>query len=111
MHTTISQSRLGSNGNEWILRIAQSFRNGSLQSESLVSYPGHLLGWRGSYPSAKPHSAYSIAPADWTLTIRLLYVYLQGSSVHCNINSLSLSKLGMGNTFREVDHRRRHGSL
>ena len=36
---------------------------GTLPSDYLVSYPGHLLG--KSYPTAEVQSVYFIAPADW----------------------------------------------
>ena len=45
-----------------VIHISQSFRTRASPSDSLVSYPGHLLG---SYRSAEIHSVYSIPPADW----------------------------------------------
>ena len=47
-----------------VLRIPQSSSiTGNLQSDCLVSYPGHSLG--ESYPFAEKQSVYSTAPADW----------------------------------------------
>ena len=43
--TTPGQSGPGSNGNEGVLHIPQSFSiTGTSPSDCLVSYPGHLLG-------------------------------------------------------------------
>ena len=43
--TTPGQSWPGSNGNEGVLRIPQSFNiTGNSSSDCLVSYPGNLLG-------------------------------------------------------------------
>ena len=42
--TTLGQSGSGSNGKERVLYIPQSSKTGALQSNGLVSYPGHLLG-------------------------------------------------------------------
>ena len=59
--TTPGQSGPGSDGNEEVLRIPQSSSIiGTSPSDSLVSYPGHLL--EGSYPSAGLKSVYSTAP-------------------------------------------------
>ena len=38
---------------------------GTSPSDCLVSYPGHSLRGGGLTPSAKVHSVYSTAPADW----------------------------------------------
>ena len=51
-------------GNERVFYIPQSSSiTGTLPSDFLISYPGHLLGW--SYTSAEVQSVYSTAPADW----------------------------------------------
>ena len=73
--TTPGQSRPGSNGNERVLHIPQSFRIRALPSDALVSYPRHLSldalvsypghSLVGSYPSAEMQSVYSTAPANW----------------------------------------------
>ena len=42
--TTLGQRGLESNSNEGVLHIPQSYRNGKVSLDSLVSYPGHLLG-------------------------------------------------------------------
>ena len=50
--TTPGYNGAGSDGNKEVLRILQSFSiTGALQSDCLVSYPGHLLS--ESYPSAE----------------------------------------------------------
>ena len=62
--TTPGQSGPGSDGNEGVLRIPQSFSiTRAEQSDCLVSCTGHAL--RESYPSAMMQSVYSAAPADW----------------------------------------------
>ena len=62
--TTPSQSGPGSNGNEGILQIPQSFSiTGDSPSDCLISYPGHSL--EESYSSAEKQSVYSTAPANW----------------------------------------------
>ena len=61
--TTLGQSRPGSNGNEGVLHIPQSFSiTRTSPSDCLVSYPGNLLG--RSYLSAEKQSVYSTAPVD-----------------------------------------------
>ena len=46
-YTTLSQSGLGSNGNNGVLHIPQSSRiTGTSPSDCLVSYPRHSL-WKG----------------------------------------------------------------
>ena len=62
--TSPGQSRPGSNGNEGILHIPQSFIIGAVPSDALISYPGHPFGV-GSFPSAEIQSVYSTAPAEW----------------------------------------------
>ena len=62
--TTPGQSGPGSDVNEEVLRVLQSFSiPGASLSYCLVSYAGHSLG--ESYPSAEMQSVYSTAPADW----------------------------------------------
>ena len=74
--TTPSQSELGSDGNEGVLRIPQSSSTaGTPPSDCLVSYAGHSLGG-GSYPSAEKQSVYSIAPADWAITSMVVFEVL-----------------------------------
>ena len=60
--TTLGQSGLGNNGDEGVLHIPQSFITGASSSDCLISYPGHLVVM--SYPFAKLHLAYSIAPVN-----------------------------------------------
>ena len=70
--TNPGQSGPGSDGNEGVLRIPQSFIiTGTSPSDCLVSYLGHSL--EGFYPSAKEQSVYSIAPADWA---RLMFNWI-----------------------------------
>ena len=59
------QSVPGSDGNEGVVHIPESSSiTGTLPSDCLVSYPGHLLVGGGvSYPSAVVQSVYSTAPA------------------------------------------------
>ena len=73
MDTTLSVATISgksgpeSNDNEGVLCISQSSSiTGTLPSDCLVSYPGHLL--QESYPSAEMQSVYSTAPADETRT-------------------------------------------
>ena len=62
--TTPGESRLESDSNKGVFHIPQSLRARASPSNSLVSYPWHVLGeW--SYLSAEMQSVYSIAPADW----------------------------------------------
>ena len=62
--TTPGQSGPGSDCNEGVLRIPQSFSiTGTSPSDYLVSYPGNSLV--GSYPSTEMRSVYSTAPAVW----------------------------------------------
>ncbi len=54
----------GSNGNEGVLHIPQSFSiTGASPSDCLMSYAGHSLG--EFYPSAEMQSVYSSAPTNW----------------------------------------------
>ena len=65
--TTPGQNGPGSDGNEGLLLIPQSFSiSGTSLSYCLVSYPGHSLG--ESYPSAEKQSVYSTAPANQART-------------------------------------------
>ena len=62
--TTPSQSEPGSDGNEGVLYIFQSFSiTGTSPSDCLVSYLGHSLA--RSNPFAEMQSVYSKASADW----------------------------------------------
>ena len=62
--TTLGQSGSGSDGNEGVLCILQSFSiTAASSSDCLVSYPGHSL--REFYPSAEMQSVYSTASPDW----------------------------------------------
>ena len=67
--TIPGQSETGSNVNVRKLKISQMSRTGASPSDSLVSYPGKLLG--ESYPSAEKQSVYSTDPADWALAFSL----------------------------------------
>ena len=63
--TTPGQSGPGSNGNERLLCVLQSFSiTEASPSDCLASYPVHSL--RSSYLSAEMQSGYSAAPVDWT---------------------------------------------
>ena len=65
---SLDQSEPGSNSNDGILHIPQSFSiTGTLPSD-LVTYPGHWLGER-SYPFAEKQLVYSTAPADWATSL------------------------------------------
>ena len=55
--TRTGQSGPGSNGNEVVLYIPQSFRTGPLPLDCLVLYLGHYL--MGSYLLVEMHLAYS----------------------------------------------------
>ena len=62
----MGQSGSGSDGNEKVLCTPQSSSNtGTLPSDCLVLYPGHVLG-EVSYPSAEKQWVYSTALADCT---------------------------------------------
>ena len=75
--TTPGQSEPGSDGNEGVLRIPQSSSTaGTSPSDYLVSYPVHLLGRGGSYPSAEVQSVYSTAPVDWAIWFKHSFSYI-----------------------------------
>ena len=62
----LTQSGLGSDGNEEVLNVSQSSSiTGASPLNYLVSYLGHSL-W-GPYPSAEMQSVYSRAPVDWAI--------------------------------------------
>ena len=62
--TTQGQSRPGSNSNEGVLCIPQSFSiTEASPSDCLMSYQDTHKG--KSYPFAEMQSVYSAAPADW----------------------------------------------
>ena len=62
--TTPTQNGPGSDGNEGVLRIPQSFSiTGTSPSDCLVSYSGQLLGG-ASYPFAEVQSVYYPVQAD-----------------------------------------------
>ena len=64
--TTPGQSGPGSDCNEGVLYIPQSYSiTGTSPSDCLVSYPGHSLVEWGSYSSAERQSVYSTVLADW----------------------------------------------
>ena len=77
--TTLGQSEPRSNVNKMVLYISKSSRTEASQSNSLVSYPEHLL--EVSYLSAKMQLAYSTAdrvppsifPRSNTLWLVLVY--------------------------------------
>ena len=61
--TTPGQSEPGSNSNEGVLCIPQSFNiTRASPSDCLVPYPGHSLG--DSYSSVEMQSVFSTAPED-----------------------------------------------
>ena len=69
--TIPGQSRLGSNGNEGVLRMSQNLSiTGTSPSDCFESFTGHSLG--GTYSSSEVQSMYSIAPA-----YRLIYKRIQ----------------------------------
>ena len=61
--TTPAQSGPGSNDNERVLHISQSFRMRASSSDSLLLYPGYLLGGVPD-PSAEMQLVYSTALPD-----------------------------------------------
>ena len=91
--TTPDQSGPGSNGNERVQHIPQSFKIEASPLNGSMSYPGHSL--EVTYPSAEMQSVYSTAPANWV-------VYLVGSEEanDCSVSSLS-------DLFRNVSHLRK----
>ena len=66
----------GSNGNENVFHIPQSSRAEFLPSDSLASYPGHMLG--ESYPSAEIQPVYSTTPANWAALYLSMNMKLAG---------------------------------
>ena len=76
--TTPGQSGSGSNGNEGVLQIPQSFRIGT-SSDGLVSYPGHTLA-EGFYLSEEMESVYSKIPADW---VEIFLILDFGIEIYC----------------------------
>ena len=73
--TTLDQSGPGSNDNEGILRILQSFNIiRASSSDCLVSYTGHSL--EESYVSVEMQSVYSTAPTNWTTLILFNFLKL-----------------------------------
>ena len=64
--TTQSQSRPESNGHEGVLNILQSSTTWASPSDSLVSYPGHLLGRDISFYE-EMQSAYSTVATKCTV--------------------------------------------
>ena len=60
--TTLGQSGPESNGNEGILYIPQSSRNGASSSDGLVLYPGHLLRLGGGLTLVQRYSWYILQP-------------------------------------------------
>ena len=62
--TTAGQSVPGSNGNEGLLCIPQTYSiTGASLSDYLVSYQDTRWGW--PYPSSENQSVYSTASTDW----------------------------------------------
>ena len=56
----------GNNGNEGVLRILQSSNiTGTLPSDCLMSYPGHLLGGGGLNPLQRSSQCILQPQADW----------------------------------------------
>ena len=62
-------SEPGSNGNG--SAFPKALPSLELHHQILVSYPGHLLGGGGSYPTAKVQLVYSTAPADWAMLLKV----------------------------------------
>ena len=87
---TSGQSRLRSDGNEGALCIHQSSSIiGSLPSDCIMSYTGHLF--EESYSSAEMRSVYSAASADWDIHISWSRFYHQLHVVPLARISLTLS--------------------
>ena len=64
--TILGQSGSGSDGNEGVLHIPQSFSiTGTSPSDCFVSYQDIHSGGGGFYSSAEHQSVYSTAPANW----------------------------------------------
>ena len=73
--TSSGQSEPGSNDNEGVLHILQSFSiTGASPSDCLVSYPEHLLD--GSSSSAEKQSVYSTAPSSWAKFLKSFCTWL-----------------------------------
>ena len=73
--TTPDQSEPGSNSNEKMLHIPQSFSiTAASPSDFLVLYPRHSMGV--SHSSVEVQSVYSKAAADWA-RISIDFVYTQ----------------------------------
>ncbi len=78
---TLGQSGPGSDGDEGLLRILQSFSiSGTSQSDWIVPYLGHTLSG-GSYPFVGVQSVYSTAPTDWAIHMKenIAHVFSQAS--------------------------------
>ena len=59
---------------------------GTSQSDCLVSYPGHSLGWGGgSYPSAEVQLVSSTAPGDWARDLISLKKLSSDSVCHTQV--------------------------
>ena len=77
--TTPGQIGSGSDGDEGVLHIPQSFSiTRASPSDCLLSYARHLLG--ESYPTAKMQSVYSAAPVNWDRAILDMTEWLNGMS-------------------------------
>ena len=74
--TTLGQSRPGSNSNEEVLHIPQISKARASPWDGLMSYPGHLLVWGESYPSAEMQLVHPTAPADWVRNVLCICVLL-----------------------------------
>ena len=59
---TLGQSGPGSNSNEGVIHIPQSFKTGASPSDCLMSYPGHSLG---VYSSGEIQSVYFTLTDEW----------------------------------------------
>ena len=66
--TTLDQSGPGSNGDERVFHILQSSKTGTLLSNSLVSYPGLLMGIV-FYSAAEMQLVYSTALTNWPVEV------------------------------------------
>ena len=78
--TTPGQSGTGSNGNEGVYCIPQSYSiNGGLPLDCLVTYPGHLLG--ESYPFAKMQMVSSTNPAIWAIHLSKMFICVNSGPI------------------------------